>query len=305
MLDKPTTAEGYRGEHVELVRETCLYVATKLGDLMDDLVVVGGLVPSLLIDQADLPEGTAAHVGTMDLDVGLTIALLDEGRYRELTERLRRADFEPDVNEKGNPTRQRWKIERDGKATIDFLIAPTLPDDRGGKLRDLEPDFAAIIAPGLHLAFQDRKRITLTGKTVLGEEATREIWISDAGAYVVLKALAFDGRGENKDAYDLHYVIRNYGSGVEEVAAHVRPLFSDPAATKAFDVLRRDFLEHNAVGPRRVALFLTGGPDDDIQADVVGYVSALHEACKEDLRKARLDELSQQSQDMGGYPELE
>jgi hypothetical protein len=27
------------------VRATCLYVATKLGDLMDELVVVGGLVP--------------------------------------------------------------------------------------------------------------------------------------------------------------------------------------------------------------------------------------------------------------------
>lgn len=49
--DKPTTAAGYRREHVELVRATCLYVATKLGDLSDDVVVIGGLVPSLLIAQ--------------------------------------------------------------------------------------------------------------------------------------------------------------------------------------------------------------------------------------------------------------
>lgn len=105
MPDKPTTADGYRGEHLGLVRAMCLYVATKLGDLMDDLVVVGGLVPSLLVDPAALSEGTAAHVGTMDLDVGLTIALLDEGRYRELTDRLRRAGFNPDVNDQGNPTR--------------------------------------------------------------------------------------------------------------------------------------------------------------------------------------------------------
>jgi hypothetical protein len=260
---------------------TCLYVATKLGDLMDDLVVVGGLVPSLLVDQADLPEGTTAHVGTMDLDVGLTLGLLHEGRYRELTERLRRAGFEPDVSEEGHPTRQRWKIEQVEKVTLDFLIAPSLPDDRGGKLRDIEPDFAAIIAPGLHLAFDDRKQVTLTGKTNLGEEATRTVWISDAGSYVVLKALAFDGRGENKDAYDLHYVIRNYGAGVDDVAARLRPLLADPAATKAFEVLRRDFLEHGAVGPRRVALFLTGGPYDEIQADVAGHVAALLAACSE------------------------
>lgn len=280
MPDKPTTADGYRGEDVALVRATCLYVATKLGDLMDDLVVVGRLVPSLLVDPSTLPEGTAAHIGTMDLDVGLTVALLNEGRYRELVERLRRAGFEPDVNEKGNPTRQCWRIEQAEKTTVDFLIAPTPPDDRGGKLRDLEPDFAAIIAPGLHLAFEDRKQVTLTGTTILGERATRTIWISDAGAFVVLKALAFDGRGENKDAYDLHYVVRNYGARVEDVAARLRPLLADSAATKAIDVLRRDFSEHDAVGPRRVAMFLSGGPNEEVQADVVGHVAALLAACK-------------------------
>ena len=43
MADKPKTADGYPAEQVELVRQTCLYLATKL--LMEDLVVVGGLVP--------------------------------------------------------------------------------------------------------------------------------------------------------------------------------------------------------------------------------------------------------------------
>jgi hypothetical protein len=81
MADKPQRASEYRSEQVALVRSTCLYVATKLGDLIDDVVVVGGLVPSLLIDQRDLPEGVSTHVGTMDLDVGLKLALLDHGRY--------------------------------------------------------------------------------------------------------------------------------------------------------------------------------------------------------------------------------
>jgi predicted nucleotidyltransferase len=45
---------------------------------------------------------------------------------------------------------------------------------------------------------------------MLGERASREIWVCGPGAFVVLKALAFRTRGENKDAYDLYYVIRNY-----------------------------------------------------------------------------------------------
>lgn len=275
MPDKPTTAAGYELGQVELVRATCLYVATKLGDLMDELVVVGGLVPSLLIPADRLPTGADAHVGTMDLDVGLTLTLLDEGRYKTLTERLRRAGFAQDVNERGNPTRQRWKIDRAGQVTVDFLIPPSRPGDRGGALRDIEPDFAAVIAPGLHLAFQDRERITLAGETILGEQAKRGVWVSGPGAYVVLKSIAFRLRGENKDAYDLYYLVRNYGAGVEDISSRLEPLLDDPSAQQALDYLREDFRAHDGVGPRRVAEFLTGAPDDVIQADVVGFIGQL------------------------------
>lgn len=275
MPEKPGRASDYRREHVALVRATCLYVATKLGDLTDDLVVVGGLVPSLLVDQESHPEGIDPHVGTMDLDIGLTAALLDRGRYRTLTERLRRAGFSQDENAHGNPTRQRWQIERAERVTVDFLIQPTLPDDRGGRLRNIEPDFAAIIAPGLHLAFEDRRRVLLSGKTIMGEEAMRHVWVCGPGAYVVLKALAFDLRGENKDAYDLFYLVRNLGAGIEDVLKHLVPLCRDGATSRALEVLRRDFSSHDGLGPRRVAEFLFGHSDDAVQADVAGYIGTL------------------------------
>ncbi|WP_428264567.1 hypothetical protein [Haliangium sp.] len=246
---------------------------------MEDLLIIGGLVPSLIVDQVDLPEGVEAHVGTMDLDIGLKIALLDEGRYRTLTERLRAAGFEMDTNDDGNPTRQRWAITNNaGAVTVDFLIPPSRDGDRGGKLRNIEPDFAAIIAPGLRCAFRDRKQVTLDGRTLFGEKAQREVWVCDAGAYVVLKALAFDSRGENKDAYDLFYVIRNYGT-IHEVSDKLRSLLDDNEARRAVQVLERDFTDPESVGPRRVAEFVTGGPDDDMQADVVGFVSRLLRLC--------------------------
>lgn len=242
---------------------------------MDDLLIVGGLVPSLIIDQERLGDNTDPHVGTMDLDVGLQVALLREGRYRLLTERLRDAGFEMDKNDAGNPTRQRWAIAQVERVTIDFLIQPTLESDRGGKLRDLEPDFAAIVAPGLRCAFRNRKRVTLEGTTLFGEKATRDIWVCDAGAYVVLKALAFDGRGENKDAYDLYYVVRNYGAGPADVASKLKPLLDDADVQRALTVLQRDFSEPDAVGPMRVAAFVYGARDEQLQADVVGFIGQL------------------------------
>jgi hypothetical protein len=82
MADKPTIASGYSFGQLELVRATCLYVATKLGDLLDDIVIVGGLVPSLIVDQTRLGVDTERHPGTQDLDLGLALHLLDERRYR-------------------------------------------------------------------------------------------------------------------------------------------------------------------------------------------------------------------------------
>jgi hypothetical protein len=272
---KPKHASEYQSEQAQVVRATCLYVATKLGDMMDDLVIVGGLVPSLIVDQTALPDHVDAHVGTMDLDVGLQLALLDEGRYRRLTQRLRDAGFTMDTNDEGSPTRQRWAITSSDRVTVDFLIPPSREGDRAGRLRDIEPDFAAIIAPGLRCAFRDRQRVTVEGRTLLGEKAQRDVWVCGAGAYVVLKALAFDSRGENKDAYDLFYILRNYGAGVQDVVARLKPLLDDHEAHKALDVLRRDFTDPESVGPMRVAEFITGGPDEALQADVVGFMATL------------------------------
>ena len=73
MPEKSSSAAEYSKEQVQLVTATCLYVATILGDYMEQAVIVGGLVPSLLIDQKNLPAGADSHAGSMDLDMGLTL----------------------------------------------------------------------------------------------------------------------------------------------------------------------------------------------------------------------------------------
>lgn len=280
MPEKPTTAAGYPPDQVARVKATCLYLATKLGDLMPELVVVGGLVPSLLIDQQNLPENVTAHIGTMDLDLGLAFALVGEARYQEVAERLRNAKFTPDKNDDGKTTRQRWRIS-DPPVTVDFLIEPEKSTEaQAGRLFNLTKDWAAIIAPGLHLAFQNNRVIKLNGKTIAGETAERDIRVCGAGAFVVLKALAFHIRGENKDAYDLFYLLRNYGRGVSDVAAELRPLLADASAVKAMEYLRGDFQDSDSTGPRRTAEFLYGRLDTDTQTDVVGFVHQLLVECK-------------------------
>ncbi len=280
MEHKPTSATGYSPESTELARQACLYLATKLGDLLDEVVIVGGLVPSLIVPPTGLPRGRLPHIGTLDVDIGLGVAILDDQKYHELEERLRGAGFVPDVNSAGKPTSQRRRIATGARSvTVDFLIPPTAPSDRGGRLRNFEEGFAAVIMPGLELAFQDREEITLTGETLHGEQATRLIRVCGAGAFTVLKALAFRGRGENKDAYDLIYVLQNYGSGIEDVFHRLESLLESPPTLKALEILQPAFREIDSVGTIRAAAFLGDAQDDAVRADAAGVVRSLLRLC--------------------------
>lgn len=47
MQDKPRYADDYGAEDLDLVRSALLTVATRIGDLIDETVIIGGLVPPL------------------------------------------------------------------------------------------------------------------------------------------------------------------------------------------------------------------------------------------------------------------
>lgn len=120
--DQPQYLAAYTPEQLNRSKKTLLQVAVALGDFLSDVVLVGGLVPILLIDQEaeTLPD---QHVGSTDVDLGLRFAIVDQERYDSLAERLIQRGFSPDTNSSGNPTKQRWVFDRnDNAVVIDFLI---------------------------------------------------------------------------------------------------------------------------------------------------------------------------------------
>ena len=260
-------------EQLVVVRRTCLHIATKLGDLLDEIVVVGGLVPYLLVDQENLPSGVEPYPGTMDLDMGLALEVLNRERYRELAVRLSDAGFEPEVNERGNRRLQTWRARTPHRVTVDFLIPDSGESGNGGTLLHIESDLAAIITPGLELAFKDQRRMELSDHTFSGAWATRTIPVCGPGAFTVLKALAFANRGRDKDAYDLFYVWS--GVGVSQVAESLASLPTSAYVDAALQIIERDFSNHDGSGPTEAALFIAQEPDDNVQADVVGHAHRL------------------------------
>lgn len=282
---RPRTAAGYKPESLERARALCLELATVIGDFMkEDVTIVGGLVPPLLIPEEDLNPDTEPHPGTMDVDVALSLALLNEGKYRELSARLRDTGYEPDEAPSGNLTRQRW-LARDPEGnpmTLEFLIAPPTVDAEPGTPQDLEPDFAAVIMDGMQLSFEDRELVTLSGRTLRGEEVgSRKVGVAGPGAFIVLKAIAFRNRGRRKDAFDLYFVLNNYGGGLEDVADRLIPLLADAVANRGVEFLREDFETLDHLGPRRAAAFLGEEENEGLRADVSGLVMDLVARCDE------------------------
>lgn len=273
MIRKPRLAAEYASQDLEMVRALSLTVARVLGSFLEEITVIGGLVPNLLVPQEGLAPETR-HVGTTDLDVILQIAILEQGRYKEVSDLLRRSGFEAAKKEAtGAIRRQSWVAPgTDGKGIIEFLVPPVDESSRGGKLQNLENDFAAIVLPGGQLAFRDRLSVAITGKDLRGASASRSIWVCGPAAFLILKAFAHERREEPKDAYDIWYLLRYYPGGDKAIVKCFELLGDDRDVKAGLGILEVAFENLDATGPRDVAIFL-GSPDDDaLRQDVSALV---------------------------------
>ncbi len=86
--------------------------------------------------------------------------------------------------------------------------------------------------------------------------------------YTVLKILAFQDRHENKDAYDLVFVIVNYAGGPTAAgrASAASPIAGHPQVTEAIDLLFARFADADHDGPHAYASFLADPDDDEAKA---------------------------------------
>jgi hypothetical protein len=248
-MPKPPTKAGYGRDYTEQVKSTLLLIATKLQDVLDEeLVIVGGLAPTLL-------PGGGDHVGSLDVDVAVSLGIKSRERYTEVVERLRGAGFK-EVTKDGKAVR--WRLELDGRrarVVVEFLISAEGADEGGGLVR-ISDDLDALSVVGLDLAFQELVEVELDGTTPDNERARRRVRVCGPGAFVVLKARALRKRGENKDAYDLQYVVRNWPAGASDIAERIRLLLEAERAQEAVRWLREDFETVAHVGPQRAAKFL-------------------------------------------------
>lgn len=269
-------AIDYSPESLLRIKATCLTVAQILGEdmLRDDVVIVGGLVPSLLYPDAEPHPVLGAHVGTNDLDIALDLVILNDQRYEDITERLRRGGFAPDTKEDGAIVRQRWRSSEG--TLIDFLVALNPPEGpRKPELQSFNAEFAAIRTLGLDLALSLKETASLAGLDLRGRQYSAALPVCRADVFIMLKAIAMSEREKNKDAYDLYFALEHVEGGPAGVGASLREIGAHPALKKMDANLGKYFQTIDSPGPRRVAAFVGEPENNDLAADVLASVKEL------------------------------
>ena len=250
-----------------------------IGPYRESIYIIGGLVPRYLIDR-DGVEGRQPHVGTTDVDLVLDFELISGVEaYRSLEENLLAADFERGRNDRDNPQQHRWykRVAEGIRVVVDILCDESAVE--GGKIAGVpgERRLRAIRIPGATLAARDYIEVTIRAELLDGRGvAEAQVRVANIVPFIVLKALAYEDRFEEKDAYDLVYALSYYKDGPTDVArAFMNPpeRWSDePLLRRAVDILRSRFAtddQHEGYvkdGSVSYARFMTdpGQPDMDV-----------------------------------------
>ena len=255
---KPQNRSGYSDDYLEFCERTLVTLLRRLGPWKRGIYLVGGLVPIYLIGPSSEEEEREGYMGTQDIDIVLDVAMFGEiDAYKRLEQNLKDAGFkrvtkqteEDDVT----PEHWRWSREIAPNVTVVVDLLQDAEPDQSGRVGPLpkERRLSALGIQGAHLAIQDYVPVRLKAELLDGGGITEEtIRVANIVPFVVLKALAYDDRGEPKDANDLIYCLQYYKEGPASVAKafaeSMRASPGEPLIPRAVEILRSCFASDNS-----------------------------------------------------------
>ena len=275
-MTEPQSATEYEPRTAAAVKSVLIEIGQILGRFQGKFAVVGGAVPWLLLDEAEMP-----HIGTADVDLVLHAEALVDGEYVDLIHALQAQGY----SQSGN--RQRFQLVRrvsdlqggqDIQVVVDFLMP------RDAKISQQSPpllnQFAAQRADGVELALWSYEMVTIEVEMPGGGTNSVRIAVASIPALLAMKGYAINNRLKRKDAYDIYYCIREFPGGIDQLANATKPLLEIEPARAAYSMISDKFRDVNDFGPTSVRQFVEGSPAlgkwsaDQWQQDAFGQVDA-------------------------------
>ncbi|MDO8635499.1 MAG: hypothetical protein Q7R34_04525 [Dehalococcoidia bacterium] len=228
---------------------------TVLGEFRENIVLVGGNVPPLLI-----PSAKKNHPGTLDIDIALDFKRISDDTYQTVLKTLKSRGY---YQKEGEQPFIVYRFYRDvvnetGKditVQIDLTAGEYGGTGKGHRHQKIQ-DAQARKSRGCDLVFDNPVKVKLKGTLPNGAINEITVKIPSIGPFLVTKGMALWNRLKEKDAYDIYYCCRYYPGGLDALVKDVKPIVSNKLAKEGLGKIKTKFMDINGIGPVGVANFL-------------------------------------------------
>lgn len=242
------TKVDYEARAVHAARSVLLELTHLLGAYHEDIVLVGGWVPELL-----LPSKESPHVGSTDVDLALDHRRIEAEGYETILKLLKACGYE----EGPQPFIFFRKLVVEGQeiaVQVDLLAGEY--EGVGKKHRHQQvQDIHARKARGCDLAFDHPVEIKIEGELPEGGKDSVTVRVASIVPFIVMKGMALADRMKEKDAWDIYYCLKNYPGGIDPLAQAFKPFMSHGLVKEGLEKIAEKFASEKHVGPKFVADF--------------------------------------------------
>jgi hypothetical protein len=243
------TKRDYDAIQVEAAHSVMLELVHLLGEYHDDIVVVGGWVPMLLI-----PQDKARHIGSMDVDLALNHKTLRDPGYKTIRNLLLGRGYRQDEDQPFIFWRTVTVGGRSLEIEIDLLAGEYEGTTRKHRTQVFQ-DVRARKARGCDLAFESVREIHVQGLLPDGARDTAYIRVAAIIPFLAMKGMAMSTRLKEKDPWDVYYCVKNYPGGADAMAAEFAPHVGHGLVKEGLRHIADKFASPEHVGPKAVADF--------------------------------------------------
>jgi hypothetical protein len=242
------TRRDYTTEAVDAARSVLIELVHLLGEYKDDIVIIGGWIPEIL-----LPHFSGPHVGSMDVDIALNHQKISEERYKMIQDLLQSRGYQ-----QGDQPFIFFRTVKVGDKEIKVEVNLMAGEYEGTSKSHRHQKVQGIRARkvrGCDLVFKMSKEIRIEGILPNGAHDTVTVRIASIVPFLVMKGMAMETRIKEKDAYDIYYSIFNYPGGIDALAEEFRPHLHHGLVREGLQKIAGKFSSETAYGPESVADF--------------------------------------------------
>lgn len=274
------TRRDYGGDAVEAARSVMLELGQILGAYREYMVIIGGWVPPLL-----LPEDvTPPHIGSTDIDLAVNHLQITDEVYKTIDQLLLDRGYVKDAKNHFQFFRDVEVRGRIISVQVDLLAGEYGGTGKSRRHQNIQDGLKLRKARGSDLAFEQFVERKIQGRMPNGANNSIKIRVANIVSFITMKAIAFNDRLKEKDAYDIFYCLKHFPGGIQGVADEFQDYLHHGLVVEAIEILKDKFQGPDSLGPISLAVFDQIEDDEEkeiIQRDAFERVNAFLEALEQ------------------------